>query len=105
MPKIHFQELSQTQKNIENQIGLPLFNISIWEEDINYMEDRSETAKDFDVYAGDSLVSIVFSLNEIKLKVINGSIVFGFDKDNFLCFIQMNGMKLNEKGFLEEFNK
>lgn len=57
---------------------------------------------DFEVYVDDISVSIVLLNNEVTLKIINGPIVFGFDKDDILCFIQMNGMKLNSEGFLEK---
>jgi len=102
MPKVYNKEAPQIKKNVLEKIGLPLFDITSWQEDGYYFGEKLPHSKDFDVYAGNESVTILFSSNEIVLKVINDSIVFGFDKNNVLCSIQMIGMKLNNEGFLEK---
>lgn len=99
MPKIQEMDYVLDESNIVEKSGLPLFNVNSWQTDDGFYIREST---DFDVYAGKSTVSIVFSTSEIVLEVANGSIIFGFDKNNFLCFIKMIGMKLNDEGFLEE---
>lgn len=111
MPTIHNEKFYIANENIITKIGIPSFDTNAWyEEDDSCKWDANffmrgyyiRENKDFDVYADEYSVSIVFLTNEVILEVINGSIVFGFDKDDILCFIQMKGMHLNSEGFLEK---
>ncbi len=102
MPEVNYKEAPQPSKKVVEKIGLPVFDISLWQEDGYYFGEQSSNAKDFDVCVEGESVSILLLSNEIVLKVINGPIVFGFDKNNILCSIQMMGMKLNDEGFLEK---
>ena len=101
MPKVFNQEILHIEKDVVEKIGLPFFDINLWQENGYCMKERESWAKDFLVFSGKNNTTISFSLNEITLKIFNGPVVFGFDKDNFLCFIQMVGMKFNKDGFLE----
>jgi len=110
---IHNQEAPIKSEEAIEKIGLPLFETIQWEKHKNCTSNEKFYIKgyyvrktnNFNIYAGENSVSILFSSNEIVLKVINDSIVFGFDKNNVLCSIQMMGMKLNDEGFLEQNNE
>ena len=107
---IHNQEATIKSERAIEKTGLPLFETISWQKETNNSLNEKFYIKgyyireisDFNVYAGKNSVSILFSSNEITLKVINDPVVFGFDKNNTLCFIQMMGMQLNKEGFLEK---
>ncbi|MFH1461351.1 MAG: hypothetical protein ABIF12_00170 [bacterium] len=90
-------------ENAIEKKGLPLFAMDAWiNSDDYYLREKFPNDRDLEIYRDDFSVYIIFSKDEVALKVINNDIVFGFDKNNVLCFIQMAGMKLNEEGFLEK---
>jgi hypothetical protein len=97
MPEIKRNFSPNIREDIVKINGQPSFDTALWN-DNNYLR----VPGDFDVFVKDESVYISFLQNEVILKVINNDIVFGFDKNNVLCFIQMAGMKLNEEGFLEK---
>lgn len=109
-PIVYTQEAPEPNKNIITLIGLPLFETDAWEKEGDPSHYYSEEyvkgyyireRNDFEIYTGEKKVTILFSHNEVVLHVINDSIIFGFDNQGFLCFIQMVGMRFNEEGFLE----
>ncbi len=105
MPTLCTNALPTSNKNIIKKIGLPLFETNAWEEENNtphyiqgyYIREN----KDFEVYANEKNVSIVFSHNNnVVLHVINDPIIFGFDSNNLLCFIRMENMTLDNERVL-----
>jgi len=110
--KIHNHEAPIKSEEAVEKIGLPLFEPIAWHkyknrtsnEKFHIKEYYIRETRNFEIYSEKNCVSILFSSNEIVLKVINDSIVFGFDKNNFLYSIQMIGMKLNDEGFLEKIS-
>ncbi|MFC1894948.1 hypothetical protein ACFLYH_03290 [Candidatus Dependentiae bacterium] len=100
----------KTEKIIE-RMGLPLFETGLWENKLSdslsekfHRKNYYRESMKFNVYSEETNVLILFLHNEIELKVINGPVGFYFDKDNFLCAIKINGMRLNEEGFLESLD-
>lgn len=104
MPQKTNLVLPTISENAIEKIGLPLFETSLWVGDKYHFRERLPGSGDFGISVKDETVYILLLHNEVVLKVINDNIVFGFDKNNVLCFIQMAGMKLNEEGFLEKIN-
>lgn len=107
---LYQQEIIIPDNNILERMGLPLFETGRWKPKVNplgyhvefydpvyYVEEKS----DFEVYAGEKSTTILFSSNTAVLRLINDWVVFGFDVDNNLCYIQMQNMALNDAGFLE----
>jgi hypothetical protein len=97
MPKSQSLYRIKNSSNLIKKIGLPVFEIP---KQINAYSLRE--SKDFEFYTDQQNTFILFSQNEIVLNIVNESIMFGFDKDNFLCSITMAGMALNKDEFLEE---
>jgi len=108
---IHYQDVNIMHNDVVEKIGLPLFETDRWKPKVNpggyhvefyeqeyYLRDN----QDFEIYAGEKNTTILFSSNTIVLRVINQPVIFGFDKDNNLCYIHMQNMILNDEGFLEQ---
>ena len=106
MPKDYIHRCLNISRNSIEKIGLPSLSIDIESSNDKNLPSYSDEyatreTNDFEIYVDKISVSVVLLQSEVILKVINGPIVFGFDKNNFLCFIKMNEMRLNEEGFLE----
>jgi hypothetical protein len=88
------------QKNAIEKIGSPLFETYIekYQSDYYHLDDENI---DFHVYVTEKNITILLCLNTVTLHVINDRIVFGFDKDNNLCYIHIKNAILNDEGFLE----
>lgn len=87
--------------NNTTELGLPIFEITGWQED-DYYQDESIN---FQVYFDNNSLVIVFSKPEITLTIINERIRFNFDRDNKLCSIEVINIKEAEsKLLLEAFN-
>lgn len=86
--------------SIPQKIGLPLFETYIEKYQDEYYHLPDEHIN-FQIYATQKNISIAFSSNKVILHVINDSIVFGFDQDKNLCYINLQNMTLNEEGFLK----
>jgi hypothetical protein len=86
--------------NIPEKIGLPLFETYVekYQEGYYHLDEKI----DFEIYASEKNTTIMLSQNTVILHVINEPIIFGFDKDNNLCFIHIQNMTLNDDGFLEK---
>ncbi len=106
---IYYQDITIADQIIK-KIGLPLFETNPWNPKVNplgyhvefyeqeyYLRDKD----DFKIYAGEKNTTILLSSNNVILQVINDPIIFGFDRDNNLCYIHIQNMTLNEEGFLE----
>jgi hypothetical protein len=100
-PIIHHQNVLTINPNITKTIGFPLFETHFAEYQENYYHLPDDNI-DFAICAGKKNTSLIFSSNAVTLHVINDPVIFGFDKDNNLCYIHMQNMALNEEGFLEE---
>lgn len=111
-PSILYDQEDLTVSNdVIKKAGLPLFETEVWNHEgdpsLYYPEHYQEgyyirEKEDFEIYANKKGVTLLFSPNETILHVINDSIIFGFDSNNFLCFIRIKDMKLNADGFLEK---
>jgi len=105
------QKSLEAPKDIIKKIGLPLFETDAWHHEgdpsLYYPEHYQEgyyvrEKNDFQIWSNNTSVTLVFSSHQAVLHVLNNEIIFGFDRNNFLCFIQIEGMKLNSEGFLEK---
>lgn len=95
---------------ISEKIGLPLFETGPWKPKVNPLGYHIEFFEqeyylrengDIEIYAGNTNTTILLSSNIVILHVINDPVIFGFDKDNNLCYIHFKNMALNKEGFLE----
>jgi len=86
--------------NVPEKIGLPSFETYVekYEEGYYHLDEKIN----FKIYTTKKNITILLSSNTIILHVINEPIIFGFDKDNNLCFIHIQNMTLNDEGFLEQ---
>lgn len=100
-PIIHHQNILTMRSNITEIIGFPLFETHLTEYQSNYYHLPDDNI-DFNIYAGKKNTSLTFSSNAVVLHVINAPIIFGFDKENNLCYIHIQNMTLNEDDFLEK---
>ena len=107
---IYQQDITIACSDAQMKLGLPLFETDLWQPKINplgyhvefydpvyYVEEKSY----FEIYTGEKNTTILFLSNTVVLQVINGSVIFGFDADNALCYIRIQNMALNDEGFLE----
>ena len=107
---IHYKDMLDVFTNVKQVTGLPLFVTDPWKPKPNPLGYHVEfydpvyyvrEEDDFDIYAGRRNVTIKFSSNTVVLHVTNPPVIFGFDSDSNLCYINIKGMTLNEEGFLE----
>ncbi len=89
-----------SKKTIE-KTGLPVFDTTKWQGD-EYADRFLEEVGEFEINIGQDDAFIIFSKNEIVLKVTNDRVVFGFDNNNQLCSIEVKNMNTEEKTILEE---
>ena len=87
--------------NIPEQIGFPLFETYLEKYQSGYYHLPDEKI-DFKIYASAKNTTILFSLDQVVLHVINNPIIFGFNENNHLCYIHIQNMALNDEGFLEK---
>lgn len=108
-PIIHYKNLIIMHDLMEKS-GLPLFETDPWKPKINplgyhveFYEKKTylREQNDIEIYVGKTSTTILISPNIVVLHVINDPIIFGFDKDNNLCYIHFQNMVFNEEGFLE----
>ena len=96
-PKV-LREMPSTPENIKTEIGLPSFEIQEWSRDDYYTKETL----DFNVYLKENCVFIVLLPYTIEYKIINDRVVFGFDKNNFLCSIEVKNINQKEVAILSE---
>ena len=93
--------------NVTKKIGLPLFATDLWKPKPNPLGYHVEfydpiyyvcEEDDFEVYAVEKNITIVFSTNTVVLNVINEPVIFGFDDDNNLCYIHVVNVILGDEG-------
>lgn len=74
--------------SVQEEIGLPVFSTILWKEgESSRDEDRD---KALEVFVGDASFTICLASDyKIESLVRNGRVLFGFDKDKFLCCIQI----------------
>jgi hypothetical protein len=80
--------------------GLPLFNLDKWSEKKHVLSEATD--KDFEIYVKENKVSIILTSHEIKSKLVNNRVSFGFDENKFLCSIEIKEIKAAENALLEE---
>jgi hypothetical protein len=95
-PKI-CSEMPLRKQPVTTKVGLPAFDMQEWEGRDYYANE----IVDFQVYLKDNHVLIEFSPNEIDLTVVNEGYAFGFDKNKFLCTIELD-LSNTEKDLFEE---
>lgn len=103
-PIIHHQDTPIVNFNIIKTIGFPLFETHLAQYQKEYYH-LPEDHINFNIYTNKENTSLVFSSNTITLHVINDPIIFGFDRNNNLCYIHIQNMILNEEGFLKEITQ
>ena len=77
---------------------MPCFETKEWNRDDYYTKEKV----DFDVYIDERNIFIVLFNHEITKVITNDRIIFGFDKNDILCFIEVKKMSTDEKAILEE---
>ncbi len=98
-PKIYFGVPSNTINCSKSEIkGLPCFETKERDKDDYYTKEMI----DFDVYIDKQNIFIILFNHEITKTIINDRVVFGFDKNDILCSIEVKDMSNNEKSILEE---
>lgn len=84
---------------IDKKIGLPAFVVpDFWKKE--YILDINNN---FKVQLSKTFIRIFFSDNEILLKVSNERVNFGFDKNKYLCCVEINDLSEIEKESLKEY--
>jgi len=96
-PKIH-HKMPIDQDHVKTEIGLPIFETKEWPRD----DYHTSVIQDFDVYINHDNARIILLPHKIEFKIINGRVVFGFDKDNILCSVEITDIIGEEKALLEE---
>ncbi len=96
-PKIH-HEMPTDQDHIKTKIGVPIFETQEWSRD----DYHTSVIHDFDVYIKHDRALIVLLPHKIEFKIINDRVIFGFNKDNILCSVEVRDITEEEKSLLEE---
>ncbi len=99
--KVYFhKKISQDIEPIKKN-GLPLLNISKWPNNTYYIDNPKKD--DFEVYVEKNSIQILLEPNnEIILHVINGRVIFGFDKNKHLTSIEVININAEE---MKEFKE
>lgn len=98
--KVYFYEKT-IEGNLQEQIGLPIFNTEKWVKDNPYIDENRD--KDYEIYVGeDNVVIFLAPENKIELLIRNGCVIFGFDKNKFLCCIKVEAIAAEDMDLIHE---
>jgi len=98
--KIYSKKKQNSLLSNKRQIGLPLFKTNKWHETTYFLDEA--TNRNFEIYIEKDRAIIILALHRIESKIINNRVIFGFDKNNFLCTIEVIDLSISEKTILEE---
>ena len=100
-PKVQLGTPPQTIKcSKSKKEGLPRFETKEWNRNDYYTKEMI----DFDIYIDKRDIFIVLFNHEITKIIINDRVVFGFDKNDILCSIEVKDISTDEKSGLGDFS-